>query len=450
MPLPKLNITVLQNQIVPAAAIGFTNVAYVGLGRFTDDYIIGTGVAVAAVTTRRNAAFRETLQIRSSADLNATLLRGSPAYKDISTLLRIGGDRTINCLILNDQANDNTNYIDYTWADLVDTVDNPNSIRAFLQGLSEDVDLLGINFYEKGASLGISSLSQPVSTTAGTATVGMNGNLMLPQLRALNAIATDYRAAQKPFHLLLGGYLVSTSNYVTNRNLNAFLISGSTGGFRGFDLPHVSIFAISQDESDVVKHVSLGLILAGLVTRDISQSLASSTAGEALDGGNYYATFGNAGVDIRDITNANLELYSNDGIILLNYRGGVIPPQFTSDVTLSNTVSLDFNRIAYNRVFNAVLRVSAAFFNQVLDFKLLLNANGTLNQVQSEDIKQRYLYRLEPFVEGNHVSTLNVAIPPNQRPLENNEQLDVTLSIQPVGYARIIDLTLGFVGRTST
>ena len=37
MPLPKLNITVLQNQIVPALALGFNNVAYVGLGRFTDD-----------------------------------------------------------------------------------------------------------------------------------------------------------------------------------------------------------------------------------------------------------------------------------------------------------------------------------------------------------------------------------------------------------------------------
>ena len=138
------------------------------------------------------------------------------------------------------------------------------------------------------------------------------------------------------------------------------------------DLQHISIFAASDDTSMTVKHVSLGLILGGLVTRGISDSLASSTAGEALDSGDYYATFGNAGVDIRDITNANLELYSNDGIITLHNRAGVTPPQFTSDVTLSNTVSLDFNRISNNRVFNGILRASAAYFNQALDFKLLL------------------------------------------------------------------------------
>ena len=111
MPLPKLNITVLQNQIVPALALGFNNVAYVGLGRFTADYLSGNSLTANALITRK-------LQIRSSADLNATLLRGSPAYKDISALLRIGGDRTINCLILNDQANDSTNYRDYTWVRL--------------------------------------------------------------------------------------------------------------------------------------------------------------------------------------------------------------------------------------------------------------------------------------------------------------------------------------------
>ena len=98
-------------------------------------------------------------------------------------------------------------------SDLVAPETNGNSIRAFLQGLSEDVDLLGVNFYEKGGSVAFTSDSAPAPTTAGSTSVGMNGNLTVTQLRELNTIATEYFIAQKPLHILLAGYLVTTTAY---------------------------------------------------------------------------------------------------------------------------------------------------------------------------------------------------------------------------------------------
>ena len=64
-------------------------------------------------------------------------------------------------------------------------------------------------------------------------------------------------------HILLAGYLVSTTAYTNVRSADALNISGSTGGFRGLDLEHISIFAASSDDSMTIKHVSLGLILSG-------------------------------------------------------------------------------------------------------------------------------------------------------------------------------------------
>ena len=185
------------------------------------------------------------------------------------------------------------------------------------------------------------------------------------------------------------------------------------------------------------------------MTRNISDRLPYSGAGVELRRAEYFTTFGEEGVNVRAFSSAQLESYADDGIISLYYRGALTAPQFTSDDTLANPDrGRDFASIANNRVFNAIIRISATYFNGLLDTKLLLDRNtGRLRPEETQRIKGNYLGILDVFREGRHISGFNVLIPPDQTPLTNGDKLDVQLSAVPLGYANEIVLTVGYAAR---
>ena len=249
MAFPQFNITVLRNQIVAAPLVTFSNTAYIGLGRFVNtitDPTDAMGVRQLALTDSSPINLVRTLIINNDAELNETLAAGSPAYKDLSALFSTGGARRVHCLIFNDQAHTGTtpnfNQFNHTWATLTGDVNTQNSIRSFLQSIGDEVDLLGINFYQKGSSLSSTAVSTPDATPSD---LFFRGGLDSGVLGTLNTIATERRDDQKPLHILLGGYLVSRRDYDTAKSAaaNSNLIAGV--GYKSLNFPHISLFTAS-------------------------------------------------------------------------------------------------------------------------------------------------------------------------------------------------------------
>jgi hypothetical protein len=272
--------------------------------------------------------------------------------------------------------------------------------------------------------LGLLSNDAAITTGGGTIVVtdGLNADVYTAAANMV-VMAQAYFEAETPFRAIIGGtsYTGVAANLTdeatgTTNNRTAILIGDTVSG------------------SSACVGLLLGVVSAIPVQRKISRVRSGALTNTAAYAGTATVETTGAGT---------LAVIAGKGFITFITYPNVSGYFFSGDPMLTATTD-DYCMLARGRVIDKAHILAYATFVQEVDDEVPVNADGTLDSGFCKWLSQQIVNQINNTMTANkEISSAACYIDPSQNILSTN-QLNVSLTITPVGYATDIEISLGF------
>lgn len=239
----------------------------------------------------------------------------------------------------------------------------------------------------------------------------------------LKAMAADYFAAHKPFRGIIGG-----TSYTS---VAGDLADVATGGSN-----NRTAILIGDTESGVA--ACLGLMLGVAASIPVMRKISRVRSGALLTNTAFVGTIAVGDVD------SNEAVIAGKGYITFATYANTTGFFFSGD-PMCVAPSDDYAMLARGRVIDKAHVLAYTTFVQVVDDEVPVNDDGTLDAGFCKNLEQQMKNNINNTMgAGKEISSVRVYIDPAQNILSTNE-LNVVVSIIPVGYATEINISLGFI-----
>lgn len=254
-----------------------------------------------------------------------------------------------------------------------------------------------------------------------TVTNGLNADVYTAVAR-MDDTANNYFAVHKPFRAVIGGTsytgvpaeLTDMTQGVTS-NRTSILIGDTTAG------------------AGACVGLALGTIASIPVQRKISRVRSGPLATVS-------AFVGSTAIESAE---GSLSLIAERGYVTFTKYANTSGYFFSGDPTCTSPTD-DYAMLARGRVIDKAHILAYTTFVQVVDDEVPVNSDGTLDAGFCKWLSQQIVNQVNNTMTANkEISSVSCYIDPAQNILSTNN-LNVVLSIIPVGYATRININLGF------
>jgi hypothetical protein len=191
---------------------------------------------------------------------------------------------------------------------------------------------------------------------------------------------------------------------------------------------------------------ALGAMLGTTAAAAVSQSIAEVGAFNVSDGTEFDTAAFSTGELVRNVSSGRLDQINDYGYTFLRkFMATTITTgtYFNGSRTSISLVS-DYCFIERVRTIGKAKRVTRDVLLPFLGSRIPLNADGTLQQTTVANIKAVAGAPLNQMATDGDISAYDVVIDPTQKILVTGI-LYITLKIVPVGIAKTISVTIGYV-----
>ncbi len=239
-------------------------------------------------------------------------------------------------------------------------------------------------------------------------------------------LATEFEKRYMPLRVVVSG--------------NSF--NGEVSDLKNYQEANYSHTAMLIANNDGTKSAGVGLLIGRLAAIPIQRSVARVKDGSVEDFNGYLTN----GEKVEDFTDA-WDAIHDKGYIFLRTFAGRAGFYFSDDQTLTN-VSDDFSSLGRCLVMDEALIIAYNILVEELGDEVLMTDTGKIHPA----IIKNWQTNVESEIEGQMVAKgklSNVAcfIDDKQDVLATDKVL-VSLKLQPVGYAKMIEVEIGFTTKT--
>lgn len=149
------------------------------------------------------------------------------------------------------------------------------------------------------------------------------------------------------------------------------------------------------------------------------------------------------GALVKNQTETLLTAIDGKGLIFFKKESGVAGT-YANDSHTATTITSDFAYIESKRTIQKAIRGVRSYVTPGLGAPLFLNADGTLTEETIAYFKNESSRALEQMQRDGEISAFEVAIDTAQNVVSTSE-LQIGISVVPVGVARKIAVSIGFV-----
>ncbi len=384
-----VNITLANGQL---GATLQTNDGIAGLvitGNTEGDYTVGTPILVTSMASVAAAGITDTLNsfaIRQLQEYYNQAGAGAQLY-----LMLVPATMTI--------------------ADMADNA-NPDGAKKLLDYADGKVKVLGL----LSDDIAVAAATEPIVITN-----GINEDVYTAEANMV-VMAAAYFAAHKPFRAIIGG----TSFSGVAAELNDY----STGTTN-----NRTAILIGDTKSGV--GACVGLALGVVASIPVQRKISRVRTGPLTN------TAAFLGTESVEALAESLPVIAQKSFITFITYANTSGYFFSGDPMCTATTD-DYSMLARGRIIDKAHVLAYTTFVQVIDDEIPVNADGTLDAGFCKWLSQQIVNLVNNTMTSNkEISSVNCFINPEQNILSTNE-LNVVLSIVPVGYATNIEISLGF------
>lgn len=270
--------------------------------------------------------------------------------------------------------------------------------------------------------LGLVSDDIAIAGAGGTITVtaGLNEDVQ-GAVSKMAVTAQSYFEQQKPFRAIIGGTSYSgvagdLFDQTTGANNRTAILIGDTASGAGS---------------------CVGLVLGLLSYVPVQRKISRVRTGPL----NITSAF--AGAAAVEAAEESLPIIAQAGYITFTMYPNLSGYYFSGDPMCTSTAD-DYGMLARGRIIDKAHVLAYTTFVQVVDDEVPVNTDGTLDAGFCKWLSQQIVNQLNNTMTANkEISSVKCFIDPAQNILSTSE-LNVVLSIVPVGYASMITISLGF------
>lgn len=250
---------------------------------------------------------------------------------------------------------------------------------------------------------------------------GLNADVYIAASN-ISATAEAYFNAQRPFRAVIGGTSytgvaasLTDETTGTSNNRTAILIGDTVSG----------------------GGACIGLLLGVLSSIPVQRKISRVRSGPLT------TTTAFAGPVSVAAAGGSMAVIAGKGYITFTTYPNVSGYFFSGDPMCTATND-DYGMLARGRVIDKVHMLAYTTFVQEIDDEVPVNADGTLDTGFCKWLQQQIVNQVNNTMTANkEISNISCFIDPAQNILSTN-QLNVSLTITPVGYATNITINLGF------
>ncbi len=254
-----------------------------------------------------------------------------------------------------------------------------------------------------------------------TITDGLNADVYTAVAR-MDDTATNYFAVHKPFRAIIGG-----TSYAGVAADLADMAAGTTSNRASI------LVGDTVSGAGACVGLALGVISSIPVQRKISR----------VRNGPLSTVAAFVGTNTAEAVEESLAEIAGRGYITFVKYANTSGYFFSGDPTCTATTD-DYAMLARGRVIDKAHILAYTTFVQVVDDEVPVNTDGTLDAGFCKWLSQQIVNQVNNTMTANkEISSVSCFIDPAQNILSTN-QLNVVLSIIPVGYATRININLGF------
>ena len=279
--------------------------------------------------------------------------------------------------------------------------------------------------YANGKIKVLGLLSDDVAIAGGGGTITVTHSLNADVYTAASnmaVMAAAYFEAEKPFRCVIGGssYAGTPSSLTdettgTTNNRTAILIGDTVSG-------HAAC---------------VGLLLGVAASIPVQRKISRVRSGALTN----TAAFLNS--TTLEESGSDASVIAGKGFITFITYPNVSGYFFSGDPMLTATTD-DYCMLARGRVIDKAHILAYTTFVQEIDDEVPVNADGTLDAGFCKWLSQQIVNQVNNTMTANReISAISCFIDPAQNILSTN-QLNVVLTVTPVGYATDIEISLGF------
>lgn len=236
------------------------------------------------------------------------------------------------------------------------------------------------------------------------------------------ALADDMQAAFKPVRIIIEGY--------------AF--TGTTSGLANLKAQTKPNMAVLVGNSESGARSAIGLLLGRLAQDPVQRNPGRVKTGSLSITAAYLGT-----ATLESGESKAVALHDNGFITLRRYYGKA--GYFFSDDPTAVAATNDYSSLARGRVIDKAIRIAyATFVEEILDEVQINPDNGQIAAVKAKYYQTIIETAINTAMTANdEISGVDVFVDPTQNVLGTGK-ICVELRIVPVGYAKTIEVQLGF------
>lgn len=315
------------------------------------------------------------------------------AYKHIVEFYAEAGEGAVLYVLLRVETVTMAQMVDYS---------HGSSARALLDAAAEPISLLGV-----------------ARNPTGEASVGTNFVRadVIAAVTGSTTMIANYRTGYKPFRMIIEGRTDVTSQ--VPQNLKAMTNNGVS----------VVLGGTANDG-----HASVGLALGRLARIPVQRCI-----GRVKDGA---LPIVDAYIGSTKVDNfAALTTAIDKGYITIRNYVGRTGYYFSDDPTASLPTD-DFTNLANGRVIDKASKLAYQVYLDELNNEVQIAADGKIDASVAKFLEGKMEQTVRQAMSGE-ISSFDAFIDPDQNVLATSK-IAVSLKVVPVGYAKVIEITLGF------
>jgi hypothetical protein len=333
----------------------------------------------------------------ASAELAGITVADNPfAHKHVKAFYDFAGDGAELWLMLASDATTVTNIVDKT----------QNLAAKLLNDAAGKIRVLGVLKKSLGTEIATNGLDGDITTAVPNA----------------QALAKEFADKYYPVRILLSG--------------NNF--SGDAQDLFDYSTSNFNKVAILLANTDAAKEASIGLALGKLASIPVQRNIGRVKDGP-VESLNAYFTDSSKVTDLS----SSWESIHGKGYIFLRNFAGISGFFFSDDPTLTSATD-DFKSLTNGFVMDKLVLIAYATLINNLSDEIPVTESGTIHPAIIKSWQNEVENAVNNLMTANgELSGFKANIDPNQNVLGTNK-LEVKLSPQPVGYAKEIDVYIGF------
>jgi hypothetical protein len=386
---------------LPGVSITLTNGA-LGLVAPGEDGVVGlvangvaaTGLALGVSFQGFNLDDFTAIGIDAAYDTTNTV----DVYRQIKSFYDAAGDGAELWLMLVSQATNMTSILDKT----------TSNAKKLLTDAGGRIRILGVSRNPAGG--------YTPNTTANQIDLDVINALVTGQ-----ALADDMQAAFTPVRFIVEGY--------------AF--TGTTAGLANLKTQTKPNMAVLIGDTESGARAMIGVLLGRLANIPVQRN-----PGRVKDG-SLPITAAYLGTATLESDSSKAIAIHNNGFITLRMHPGKAGYYFSDDPTCVAATD-DYSSLARCRVIDKAIRIAATTFTEELLDEVLIDSTGKIATVKAKYYQTIIETAINTAMTAeSEISAVNAFVDDQQNVLSTNK-ICVELRITPVGYAKAIEIQLGF------